>query len=339
MRILYGAGNRVGANSQLYRFLKALGKEHTVSVAAWAGSSYLYSHLNWTLEALNNNIVAIKKRKIIDTVFGHTGAPRLNVDNLKVLLKEVEDFEPDLVISDCDLITANVAKSLDVKLWYCSPVHLLNGMVWEKDQLRYKTSMIMARKTINKLPTPNRILVYSPFGDIKLRPELKLGFEWVRPYYIENKTNKDGCIAIVNDSKRFPILTKILNGIFSNINLFSPFKEEFSNLNTYLISDEQKYNNILGSSNIMFTTGETSYISDAFYSGHNICVAPSLNDVESLLNARLVQFYKLGTDLHQIEYMEHYAVHEIEESFKKEPRRNYLSSQNRKQLHEEICNI
>jgi hypothetical protein len=337
VRILYGAGNRVGANSQLYRFLSALDKKHIVAVAAYSGSSFLYSKLNWSLDALHYNTIAKKSKRIMDRVLNIKLL--LNVENLKVLVKEIGEFEPDIIINDCEPITATIARSLNIKLWYCSPLHLLGGIVWEKDQLKYRTPIIAARKLLNKLPDPDRCFIYSPFGDVRNRPILKSGFNWITPYFFKSNVGNGGITAIINDMRRFSELSRILNGSNYNIKLFSPFKEEFSNLETYLSTDTQKYIKALNSSDTIFTTGETSYISDAFYSGHRISIAPYLNDAESLINARLSESYDLGTDLHQVEFMEHYALSYIEDSFKKENAKNYLSCQNRKQLHEEICDI
>ena len=55
MRILYSAGNRVGANSQLSRFLQHVGSKHEVKIAAYLRSSESIPHIDWTLDALHYN--------------------------------------------------------------------------------------------------------------------------------------------------------------------------------------------------------------------------------------------------------------------------------------------
>ena len=337
MRILYGAGNRVGANSQLCRFLEALNDKHTVKLAAYVRSSYSLPHIDWTLNALHHNPVAKKKSREIHALFGYHGAPLINFQGAGTLLKEARAFEPDLVISDgCDVI-AHIAKALNVRLWYCSPIHLLDGVQWEDSQLRYTAVLNKARSFLLRLPEPEKKLVYSPFGDIRFRPALNTGYEWITPYYVPADAACTKSIAVVNDNERFSELSKILNGS-SVSSLFSPFKEEFANLKTYLSTHKKEYIAALNNSIAVFSTGETSYIADAFYSKHNICVAPALNDLEALLNAILVREYSLGTDVHQVELMERFALDELEKGLSRMPRQDYLSLLGSPQLHE-LCDI
>jgi len=339
MRILYGAGNRIGANSQLFRFVQAAGHQHEIKKAAYLQSSHSLTHIDWTLDALHHNVVASKHSPSLQKLFGHTGVPLVNVYSVNTLLRDVEIFSPDLIISDGEPISAHIAKSLKIKLWYCSPIHLLDGVQWEAGQLRYTSLLNRMRGFISKLPEADRVFVYSPFGDIKFRPVLNASYEWLTPYYVDATHGCNECVAIVNDYNRFSYLSKILNGSSQTITLFSPFKEEFSNMETHLITKLNTYLDALSRSVSIFTTGETSYVSDAFYAGHNICISPTLNDVESLLNAIMVKEYKLGTDVHQVELMDQFAFDEIEEGLAKNPRTDYLSSQKRSLLHEELCNI
>jgi len=338
MRILYAAGERIGANTQLCRFIQAVGNKHEIKKAAYLQSSYSLAHIDWTLDALHHNVVADKHSQRLQGLFGHKGIPLVNIYSATTFLKEVDSFSPDLIISDGEPISAHIAKSLKIKLWYCSPIHLLDGVQWESGQLRYKSLLDRMRGFLSKLPEPDRIFVYSPFGDIKFRPLLNTGYTWITPYYVDTKHGDNNCTAVVNDYNRFSHLSKMLNGC-QNITLFSPFKEEFSNMETHLTSDTDAYLKVLSESSSVFTTGETSYVSDAFYAGHNICISPTLNDIESLLNAILIKEYKIGTDIHQVELMDRFALDEIEKGISKAARTDYISSQERLLLNEELCNV
>jgi len=338
MRILYAAGNRIGANSQLCRFVDAAAPQHEIKKAAYLQASGSIPHIDWTLDALHHNIITNKCSKELLNLFGHSGVPMVNIYSVTTFFKEVEEFEPEVVISDGEPIAAHIAKSLNIKLWYCSPIHLLDGVRWDKGQLRYTTFLNKMRQNLIRFPEPDRAFVYSPFGDIKFRPFLNSGFEWITPYYLKSELGNNNCLAVINDYNRFSELSKILNGAANDITLYSPYKEEFSNMKTGLIGDLKKHLE-KNSYQSIFTTGETSYIADAFYSGCNICVSPTLGDVETLLNAILVKEYKLGTDIHQVEFMESYALDEVEKALNKEPETNYWSLQNRPFLHEALVEL
>jgi hypothetical protein len=338
MKILYSAGNRLGANVQLHRFLTNLSGEHTIRIAAYVKSSSSIRHINWTLDALHYKIVPKKRSKDLQKIFGHK-VPLININNATIFLSEVVDFEPDLIISDGEPISAHIAKTLGVRLWYCSAVHLLDGIDWESGQLRYLSLLENTRKLLSKFPEAEKILVYSPFGDIKFRPTLKNGYEWVEPYYI--KTNnvqpiKQENVFVLNDFNRFPYLTRIFNSLSKRFALVSPFSESFTNIDQYSVDDENSYKALVKGCSRFFTTGESSYVADAFYNLKNICIMPSLKDPESLLNSILIREYNIGSDLAQIELMETFAVEEIESILSTNINNNFLSKQDSQQLHQKI---
>ena len=65
----------------------------------------------------------------------------------------------------------------------------------------------------------------------------------------------------------------------------------------------------------MFTTGETSFISDAIYNRvEKLCISPNLEDPEALLNGIMCQANHIGEDIAQVEYMERYAVETIKKT-------------------------
>jgi hypothetical protein len=344
MRILYSAGNRVGANSQLVRFLQHAGNKHEIKIAAYLKSSESVPHIDWTLDALHYNKPATANAGMFH-LFGYRGVPFVNVDNARIFLQEAEKFEPELFIVDGEPTAAHIAKKLRIKLWYCSPLHLLNGLEWEKGRLRYISRLTHLRSMLNSMPEPDAAFIYSPFGDIKFRPYIKPGFEWIQPYHInvpEKSAKEENInIAIINDTNRYSALTKILNSINSNfpISLFSPFTEKYNNLLAENIGDKVKYKDKLTHAKWVFNTGETSYISDAFYNLKNICVSPTLTDPETLLNAILCKSYDIGADVAQVELSENFATEFIEKAFFKEPKKNYLSVQQKTLLHDRINNL
>ena len=340
MSILYSAGDRVGANSQMARLLAHLDKRHIVKIAAYIRSSDSISHIDWTLDSLNYNKPPHTDDSI-SNLFGYKGVPFVNIDNTKVFLKEAENFEPDLIISDGEPIAGHIARKIGAPLWYCSPIHLLDGIEWEKGQLRYTDKLSKLRRFLKYFTEPDLHLVYSPFGDIKFRPYLREGYEWITPFHYDENGEATYFptttgIAIVNDTERFADLSKILNGVSFNLKLFSPFNEKYSNIDTAQISDKKKYSESIAFAKWLFTTGETSYLADAFYNFKDICIAPTLTDYEGILNAILCRCYNIGVDVSQVELQGSFALDSIEKSFSKRFKKDYLSKQRRLLLHERI---
>jgi len=336
MKILYSAGNRVGAGLQLYEFLKST--NHEVKVAAYSKSSQLLTHIDWTLDALFHKYSICDRVKLTE-LFGTYNIPLSGTKEAQILISDIDDYAPDLVICDGEGLVANIAKSMGIKLWYCSPLHLLDGIKWERNQRRYLSSLEGTRKFLYKLPIADRTLVYSPFGDVHMRPILKEGYEWVRPYYhsIEGRSERSKRIVIIRGADRISKLSKILNCIAPfDLTMFSAFSYDFSHLDTRNINCLKKYGQMLSECSWYFTTGETNHVADAIYGEvGRICITPNLEDPETLLNAILCTSYNLGDDIAQVERLGKFAVEVIEESIKN-PRTNkdYLSIQNRKTLDE-----
>lgn len=317
-KIVYACGNRNGANSQLYRFLKD-NNHHEIKVAAYLRSSQFLNHIDWTLDALNHPYIR-NNRSELKQILSKDNVPSVGVEELFILMEEINAFEPDLVICDFEPIVSNIASSLGLRLWYCSPVHLYDGVQWQYGQLRYNGLLAKTKQTLLRLPEPEKKLVYSPFGDLSFGPSLKDGFEWVRPYYIsDNKNQNTASLAVVNDLERLPVLSKVLNCIPPfNLTLFSPFEYKLSHLECQDILDEDKYSFVLSNAKWLLLTGETSYLADAMYRGiQKITLTPNLNDPEELLNASLCRSTLVGDDLGQVEFLEKYAVDTIQKSLEK----------------------
>jgi len=336
VKIVYSTGNRIGGDIQLKRFLNY--NEHDIKIAAYLRSSGSLTHVDWTLDALvHKHGKGVKTA--LNELFGHTGIPHIGLEEAASLMEDICDYDPDLIICDGEPIVANIAKSLDIKLWYCSPLHMLDGIQWERGQLRYFSLLDKTRKALSRLPKADKVFIYSPFGDIAFRPMLKAGYEWIRPYYhnVGGSRCSEG-IAVIRDPERISILSKILNCVPPfTFTLFSPFSYNLSHLESKNISDVEKYKIALSNCKWLFTTGETSFISDAIYNGVNrICIAPNLNDPESLLNAILCRYYNLGDNTGQVEYMKQHAVGEVEKSYNNTYKSSSLSVQRRYYLHEKV---
>lgn len=331
MKILYSAGNRYGADTQLFRFLKHYSGD--IKIAAYIKSSQSITHVDWILDALDNDLIVRSNRSYL--VFGHRPAPPVSTEELEILIKDVKEYSPDLIICDMEPVMSHIAKSLDIKLWHCSPIHLLDGT--PRDSTKYSASIENIRIYLSRLPRANRTFIYSPFCDIINRPKLNEGYEWISPYYIQvPHIGQDENIAVINDDSRISELSRLLNCLYSfKLRLFSCFSHNLSNIDSANIYDEESYKEILKECGWYFTTGDTNFVADAFYNNIKICISPNLKDPESLLNAILISTYGIGDDIGQVERMKSYAVEEITKSINnKNNRQNYININNHKKLHE-----
>jgi hypothetical protein len=174
MRILFGAGNFIGSNLMLSRFLQHA-QDHEVRIAAYYRNSKYLTSMDWCLDALS---VRLKTNYFKDK-YGISGPP---VDHFltDMIINDLLEWGPELVISDCEFFTATVAKILEIPLWYCSPMLQLTGIDHERQELKNITDT--TKKYLDSLPKGDAYLVYSPLCDISSRPILKNGYEWVRPY-------------------------------------------------------------------------------------------------------------------------------------------------------------
>lgn len=339
MKILYSAGNRTGADQQLFRILPTL-SDHQVKVAAHAKSSESLIHIDWTLDALYHKF-EIKQPQELTKLFGHLGAPKINLSPTEILFQEVDDFGPDLIISDGEPVLAHIAQSLSIKLWYCSPLHLLDGILWNRGDLKYLSLLDATKKFLNALPPADKKFIYSPFGDLINPPKLRNGFQWIRPEsnLLDNSEMDDQDIAIIQDKKRLTKLSKILNCLEPNITLFSCLclGNSFSQLKTINLDKRDKYQQYFSKANWVFTTGESSYIADAIYNKvGRICIAPSLSDPETLLNAICCRMLNLGDDLAQVELMDKFSVDEIEKSRNSPAVSKYFETSTAEHLHQKV---
>jgi len=340
LKIIYSCSNRIGAGVQLTRFLRQIGERHEVRIAGFTRPTESITHIDWTLDALRHRYSSKNKQELIK-LFGYYGLPDVGFNELSILLEEISDFCPDLVICDAEPIVANIAKVLGFRLWYCSPLHLLDGVKWGPGQIKYRAKLEKYKKLLAKLPPAERTFVYSPFGDLD-GPELKPGYEWMQPYHVHSNGVKSGGVAIIKDGKRISVLSKILNCISPfDLILFSRHKYNLSHLTSVSMLDEANrdiYSDKVSRSSWVFTTGETNFVADAIYNGAKICIAPDLNDPEALLNAIMVRNYNLGDNLSQIELMESYAVGLIEKSYSSWANTSYTLKNGKAgvQLHTEL---
>jgi hypothetical protein len=301
MRILYGAGSYSGSNIRLGRFLKRCPRRHEVRVAAYVRNHQYLPYIDWALDAVRTTRPNPKAR--VTDLFGDYDGnfPRVNLDRFSEMLAELTEWDPQLVISDAEPITAHVANAFCAELWTCSPLHMLDGVEWEMGHLNRSAVIDKARRQLATLPPATKRLVYSPFADLALRPILKDGFEWVSPYI--SPAFEEGWVASQRtEQPGFKFLSRA----------FAP-KRKWA-----------------------LTTGETCFVVDAFYRQQVIAVSPHSGDAESVLNAALCEYFGIGRNLGEIGKDISRANDQLILFKSSEFGSDFLSKQNWGKLHEKI---
>ncbi|MFA5758977.1 MAG: hypothetical protein WC942_06445 [Clostridia bacterium] len=180
MRILFSGNNYIGSNVMLQRLIKAADKHDVKVMSYYRNHTYLH-HIDWCLDPV------IFKRTLGKKYFKeyyNIDGPSVNNQLAEIIVNDLVGWEPELVISDCEKLSATLAGILQIPLWYCSPMLQMIGIQHDKKTL---DSLIFAglKNRLELLPEGNKYLIYSPLCDIEGRPFLKDGFEWCRPYYEE----------------------------------------------------------------------------------------------------------------------------------------------------------
>jgi uncharacterized protein (TIGR00661 family) len=298
LKILYAASNSENAKIQLWRFLKAIeGKPYQIKVAAYKKSSPKHINIDWTLDCLLN----IFRPNLLS----------LDNENFKTYYDQVKYFAPDLIISDTEYFTSQIANMLNIALWQCSSSLInfalsfdekYNLGLFKKFSYVFNKDPMHTQRTVNILDNSNYNLVYSHFGDINNAPKLKPNFEWIRPYSSVGKEyatcfHNVTAACFRNNKKILALLKQVPDSV-----MFSQFSEEtHPNLLMKDISEQEEYFCNLRNSYLFVCEGQTSFLSDAFYNKKYTAIVPNFAEPECILNAIFSTHFKLSSTIYSIE--------------------------------------
>lgn len=334
MKILYAAGNRTGADIQLYRFLENLPSKHTVKIAAYLRSSNSIHTVDWILNAFTKRARKKAKVQMVNQVFRG-----LDKQILNIYINDIKEYSPDVIVCDYEFITSFIAKQLGIKLWYCSPIHLINGIKWKIGENRKCAPFIdTVFNNLTLMPKADKYLVYSAFGDVFFRPELKDKYSWVKPYHVKAKKSKSNYdyLFSINEHTRFAPLNNIIryfNYKHKSI-IISPFGEENKHIDYCLNTDYNNYSKYLYNCKKVFTTGDSNAIADAIYNNKNICISPDWEDTEASMNYTLLDRFDFSSALPKVELMDKYSLEYLEKGMLSENQKDFVNEQGTKYLHQ-----
>jgi uncharacterized protein (TIGR00661 family) len=295
VKILYAAGSNKNARIVLSRFLNAVKtsdklKNLHLKIAAYQQSSPTNTNIDWTLNSL------------FDFYYPDKLSLTKN-DNLKIYFDQVKHFNPDLIISDLEYFTSNIANILNIPLWQCSSSFLYSSLMRKHFINLYKfhshiscEDPIKTQGIINLIANAEQNFVYSHFCDLINPPELKPNYHWARPYHQIGKISapcRHQIVAGLSNADRS--LLRMLSQYSSDAIAFAELKEErYQNVVAKTINNEQEYFCNLRNAQFFICQGQANFLSDAFYNRQYALIYPDYEDVDSITNAQLSNYENLG---------------------------------------------
>ncbi len=264
MKILYAAANFNSSRLQLFRFLEAIGDKHQVKVAAYKKSSPKGIRIDWTLDSIL-----------------HMFSPEFLIikdnENLDIYAKQIKAYNPDLIISDFEYYTSEIARVYNYKLWQCSPIIMKYGLAkeainkigfykyYESIFMKHRLSYELNVHALNVLQTADKKFIYSHYGDAKNTFSLKNDYDWIRPYFKlgeESIPCRHNMIAAVLNNEK-----KVINELkhYRDSVLFTENIENYNNILVKSILNQEEYYCNLFNSNGLISEGQTCFLADAFY--------------------------------------------------------------------------
>jgi hypothetical protein len=289
MRIVYACNQRKGAHLQLNRFLQAVSNKHQVRVAAFYGQNY-ECNIDWILDALCD-------------IF--TRKPTNDGVALDVYREQVKDFAPDLIISDCEIITSRIANELDIELWQVSPLLLYYGL-----KSAGNTSVPLSKlypTLFNRdayddpmkalVEISDRTFIYSHLADLNAKTS-KNNIEWIRPYHIVGRVSavyEHNMIGVHIDANK-PLIDR-LKRIDDSI-LFTEYMEESHPIIMKRLQDNNEYAGNLRNAKQVITYGCADLLADACYNGKSPWMLPDFEEPDVMACIAYNEYLALGKTLH-----------------------------------------
>ena len=292
MKILYAANNNSSSLMQLSRFIDAVrDKPYNIKIAAYKKSSPKNLNIDWTLDCLLN----IFKQDHIS----------IENENFELYYEQIKNFAPDLIISDLEYFTSYIANVLNIDIWQCS-ASLFNYAltrrakynlgIFKNHAYTFNRQEMHVQRITNIIENSNKKLIYAHYGDIDNPPEIKEGFEWIRPYHQIGKISvpcQHNFVGIVpNNNKQIINILKKQNDCV----LFTEFYDEtYGSLRLKDIRNEDEYFCNLQNSKALVCEGQTSFLADAYYNNKPSVIYTNYNDTECILNSIISEKFGLST--------------------------------------------
>lgn len=269
MKILYSVRDSFSAVEQL----KLFKQEHNCKTMGFYNSTNQLEVVDWLLDGLYLN--SSPKESLVLTKKYKYKLPKINANLFDFLLEDIKKYNPNLIISDLEPISAFIAKILDIPYWKVSSLHIIDYAKLPKGLLN-KSVFNNINYYLRSLPKSNRTFIISPFADF-YEFELNKEAEWLCPYYDKNNKIQSENFTIIHQSRK-----KLQQSLADY------------GLDVYDNSENLDFKNC----NWVLTDGLSSNISKALYAGlGNIYSTCNIQDFETQINSSLIEYLDLGKSL------------------------------------------
>jgi hypothetical protein len=314
MKILYAASDSIGASIQLNKFLIHFPwHKHTLKISAYHGYNYL-SNIDYNLHFLT----PFKDKK-----------QSIHTDNTRIYYNELDKYNPDLIISDLDILTSYYAIDRKTKLWqysadfiyyYLSPVTMRHLSLSQ----RFIGRTSVHRKDYEFILSNSDKCLYPSLYDLL---GLKVtDVEIIDPLSIMGdlnpKYNHKLILSLYNNKRCFLKHCKEDSLLFT-----TDTSEFFKNIKTkYTYSDIDYYNNIV-SSDLYMCDLYSDFIFDGLINNQTINSYINFSELSTITNFALLKHLGL------INVMDYVKPERNDFIFYHEPRSNIID----KVLEYELC--
>lgn len=295
-KIWYAANNTINSKLQLYSVLKELSNIPDIQVKVSGYKNYVPN--NMKLDFVLDSLLDVYEKT-------HEYCEEFNLlpssHALNSYLNLITMFDPDLIISDFEIITSYIAtnaSALHTKHWIASTGLLYNALSLTP-KLHVGIVSPILRQTIAaknlkaSLINCDRRFVISHFGDVLNNFTLYKQYEWVRPEVSTHSSNDiDGVVATFANPN-YKQLSYLKNNGLPNLKVYTdkPFNTKYFSAKSYYSED---YSKDIASSIIGVNNGESLFLADNFYNRKHSLIFTDFDDLESVLNATLTELLFTG---------------------------------------------
>jgi hypothetical protein len=299
MKILYAISDRPSAWLQASIVLSELRSQHEVKLAGYKTLHPYIKNIDYNLSSLYT------ARDYVGKKYNLTLSP-CNGKVFSSYINHINEYSPDLIISDHEEYTLAAGHILKIKTWNVSPLNLIYH--WFPVAMRYYYDFILyyyKRQTLRynrEFFWGNMNITYSPLCHMKIPMDWRNDkIIWVNPYTPKVEFIDSPCSQLHTHFR--PQLESYFDQVPRIENQFNP-----------------DVTSIKASKNINFCSGESGYLysllNNQFIfdknSSYRVHIVPNLNDIETIMNAVVIKNNQVGMDLGQVENMKDYSITRID---------------------------
>lgn len=314
MRILYGVsgeGNGHAVRSKVV--LDYLTKKHEVKIVA-GGSAYKFLKKYYDVEQIYYFFIKYSDNKVknLHTFLGNVFRIHIYLKSLFNVMKIVDEFKPDVIISDWEATTIHAG------IWKEKPIISIdNAQIISTTKIevpkRKWLSLIKAKMFFKVLtPKSDYFFITSFFGSEKLKKNVTIIPPIVRPEIVNKKATKKDHYFVYQTTKSNNKLLKILKDIPEKFIVYG-FDREAEEGNVLLRkNNEKEFFEELASCKGVIANGGFTLITEAMCLGKPILSLPVKGQIEQEINAHYLEKLEYGisaakTDKKKIEEFIKYA--------------------------------